>query len=183
MATPNVYADSIEWMSRRLAHRDNIVLSLHPHNDRGTAIAAASGGVAAMGNPAAAAITHVLHNKQEFPLAAGVDDLLVVSIGSGSSSGGTASSGSATPSAGGWRTPLPPRSPSPAEMVRLTAEGVADMVDQAVAMAFGHTCGRNYVRIQVICSFSHTCGHGAVSYLLFEPHTEDTFIHSNSLFR
>lgn len=35
-----------------------------------------------------------------------------------------------------------------AEMVRLTAEGVADMVDQAVAMAFGHTCGRNYVRIQ-----------------------------------
>nr|AGH68276.1 PLP6 [Triticum aestivum] len=54
-----------------------------------TAIAAASGGVAAMGNPAAAAITHVLHNKQEFPLAAGVDDLLVVSIGSGSSSGGT----------------------------------------------------------------------------------------------
>ncbi|KAM0841177.1 hypothetical protein ACQ4PT_059186 [Festuca glaucescens] len=115
--------------------------------DGRTAIAAASGGVAAMGNPAAAAITHVLHNKQEFPLAAGVDDLLVVSIGSGSSSG-TASSGSATPSAGGWRTPIPPRSPSPAEMVRLTAEGVADMVDQAVAMAFGHTCGRNYVRIQ-----------------------------------
>jgi 2-isopropylmalate synthase len=41
MATPNIYADSIEWMSRRLAHRENIVLSLHPHNDRGTAIAAA----------------------------------------------------------------------------------------------------------------------------------------------
>ncbi|OYC95174.1 2-isopropylmalate synthase [Microbacterium sp. Yaish 1] len=41
MATPNVYADSIEWMSRHLAHRENIVLSLHPHNDRGTAIAAA----------------------------------------------------------------------------------------------------------------------------------------------
>lgn len=37
-------------------------------------------------------------------------------------------------------------------MVRLTAEGVADMVDQAVAMAFGHTCGRNYVRIQASCS-------------------------------
>jgi hypothetical protein len=129
--------------------------------DGRTAIAAASGGVAAMGNPAAAAITHVLHNKQEFPLAAGVDDLLVVSIGSGSSSG-TASSGSATPSAGGWRTPIPPRSPSPAEMVRLTAEGVADMVDQAVAMAFGHTCGRNYVRIQVRSQFSHTGG-GAIN--------------------
>ena len=41
MATPNVYADSIEWMSRNLNHRDDVILSLHPHNDRGTAIAAA----------------------------------------------------------------------------------------------------------------------------------------------
>ncbi|WP_278314387.1 2-isopropylmalate synthase [Lolliginicoccus levis] len=41
MATPNVYADSIEWMHRNLARRDSIILSLHPHNDRGTAIAAA----------------------------------------------------------------------------------------------------------------------------------------------
>jgi 2-isopropylmalate synthase len=41
MATPNVYADSIEWMNRNLAHRDSIILSLHPHNDRGTAVAAA----------------------------------------------------------------------------------------------------------------------------------------------
>ncbi|MGW4930413.1 2-isopropylmalate synthase [Agromyces sp. NPDC004153] len=41
MATPNVYADSIEWMSRHLAYRENVILSLHPHNDRGTAIAAA----------------------------------------------------------------------------------------------------------------------------------------------
>ncbi len=41
MATPNIYADSIEWMSRHLNHRENIILSLHPHNDRGTAIAAA----------------------------------------------------------------------------------------------------------------------------------------------
>lgn len=41
MATPNLYADSIEWMSRNLHHRDNVILSLHPHNDRGTAIAAA----------------------------------------------------------------------------------------------------------------------------------------------
>ncbi|MBO0982342.1 2-isopropylmalate synthase [Rathayibacter sp. SD072] len=41
MATPNVYADSIEWMSRNLAQRENIILSLHPHNDRGTAVAAA----------------------------------------------------------------------------------------------------------------------------------------------
>ncbi len=41
MASPNVYADSIEWMSRHLNHRENVILSLHPHNDRGTAIAAA----------------------------------------------------------------------------------------------------------------------------------------------
>jgi len=41
MATPNVYADSIEWMSRNLVRRDSVVLSLHPHNDRGTGIAAA----------------------------------------------------------------------------------------------------------------------------------------------
>lgn len=41
MATPNVYADSIEWMSRNLARRDSVILSLHPHNDRGTGIAAA----------------------------------------------------------------------------------------------------------------------------------------------
>ncbi|MDQ1602460.1 MAG: 2-isopropylmalate synthase [Actinomycetota bacterium] len=41
MATPNIYADSIEWMHRNLAHRDSVVLSLHPHNDRGTAVAAA----------------------------------------------------------------------------------------------------------------------------------------------
>ena len=41
MATPNVYADQIEWMHRNLARRDSIVLSLHPHNDRGTAVAAA----------------------------------------------------------------------------------------------------------------------------------------------
>nr|WP_062340104.1 2-isopropylmalate synthase [Herbidospora sakaeratensis] len=41
MATPNVYADSIEWMHRNLRYRDSIILSLHPHNDRGTAVAAA----------------------------------------------------------------------------------------------------------------------------------------------
>ncbi|GAB83711.1 2-isopropylmalate synthase [Gordonia rubripertincta] len=41
MATPNVYADSIEWMHRNLARRDSIILSLHPHNDRGTGVAAA----------------------------------------------------------------------------------------------------------------------------------------------
>ena len=38
--TPNVYADQIEWMNKYLPERDNVVLSIHPHNDRGTGIAA-----------------------------------------------------------------------------------------------------------------------------------------------
>jgi 2-isopropylmalate synthase len=41
MATPNVYADQIEWFGRHLRGRDAVVLSVHPHNDRGTAVAAA----------------------------------------------------------------------------------------------------------------------------------------------
>jgi len=47
MATPNVYADSIEWMHRNLSRRRSLVLSLHPHNDRGTAVAAAELGLLA----------------------------------------------------------------------------------------------------------------------------------------
>jgi len=41
MATPNIYADQIEWMHRHLDRRDSVIISLHPHNDRGTAVAAA----------------------------------------------------------------------------------------------------------------------------------------------
>ena len=40
-ATPNVYADQIEWMGRQFRSRDSVILSVHPHNDRGTAVAAA----------------------------------------------------------------------------------------------------------------------------------------------
>jgi 2-isopropylmalate synthase len=47
MTTPNTYADSIEWMSRNLERRESVILSLHPHNDRGTAVAAAELGLAA----------------------------------------------------------------------------------------------------------------------------------------
>lgn len=46
-ATPNIYADQIEWMHRRLARRDSVILSLHTHNDRGTAVAAAELGLMA----------------------------------------------------------------------------------------------------------------------------------------
>jgi 2-isopropylmalate synthase len=45
--TPNVYADVVEWFGRQVKHRDRIVLSLHPHNDRGTAVSAAELGVMA----------------------------------------------------------------------------------------------------------------------------------------
>ncbi|MDX9707120.1 MAG: 2-isopropylmalate synthase [Azospira sp.] len=47
VATPNVYADQVEWMHRNLARRDGVVLSLHPHNDRGTGVAAAELGLMA----------------------------------------------------------------------------------------------------------------------------------------
>lgn len=40
MATPNIYADQIEWMCRQFSRRDSIIISLHPHNDRGCAVAA-----------------------------------------------------------------------------------------------------------------------------------------------
>ena len=47
MATPNVYGDQIEWMNENLMNRENISLSLHPHNDRGTAVAASEFGLMA----------------------------------------------------------------------------------------------------------------------------------------
>ncbi|KAG6536301.1 hypothetical protein ZIOFF_001354 [Zingiber officinale] len=97
-----------------------------------TRIAAVGSGIA-MGNPAAAAITHVLNNKPEFPFAVGVDDLMLLSLGANISA-----------------TQKAPRRPakSTAELVRITVDGTADMVDQAIAMAFGHNRINNYVRIQ-----------------------------------
>ncbi|WP_165218406.1 2-isopropylmalate synthase [Affinirhizobium pseudoryzae] len=47
MATPNIYADQIEWMCRNIDNRDNVIISLHPHNDRGTGIAATELGLMA----------------------------------------------------------------------------------------------------------------------------------------
>ncbi|XP_064938549.1 patatin-like protein 3 isoform X1 [Musa acuminata AAA Group] len=87
----------------------------------------AVGAAVAMANPVAAAITHVLHNKPEFPFAAGVQDLMVVSLGASAPA---------------------PAAPGAAELVRIAGEGFADMVDQAVATAFGHGRASNYLRIQ-----------------------------------
>ena len=47
MYTPNIYGDAIEWFHRNVPRRDSVILSLHPHNDRGTAVAAAEFGVMA----------------------------------------------------------------------------------------------------------------------------------------
>ncbi|XP_058100151.1 patatin-like protein 7 [Magnolia sinica] len=101
--------------------------------DGSTRIVAVGGGIA-MSNPTAAAITHVLNNKHEFPFCRGVEDLLVVSLGNGESDYGMYGRRDLTPSAG--------------EFVRIAGEGVADLVDQAVSMAFGHNRTSNYVRIQ-----------------------------------
>ncbi|KAG9439653.1 hypothetical protein H6P81_019818 [Aristolochia fimbriata] len=97
--------------------------------DGQTRIAAVGGGIA-MSNPTAAAITHVLNNKQEFPFARGVGDLMVVSLGNGDS------------------TPCGIMTPAPRDFIRIAGEGVSDMVDQSVSMAFGNRWSSNYVRIQ-----------------------------------
>ncbi|CAL9775778.1 unnamed protein product [Musa acuminata subsp. burmannicoides] len=100
--------------------------------DGRTRIRAVGGGLA-MGNPTAAAITHVLNNRLEFPVATGVEDLLVVSLG-----------GAEAPAA-----PGKPAAPLSAEALSRIAGGAqADVVDQAVAMAFGERRATNYVRIQ-----------------------------------
>ncbi|KAG8083751.1 hypothetical protein GUJ93_ZPchr0016g2515 [Zizania palustris] len=101
--------------------------------DGATRIAAVGSGVA-LGNPTAAAITHVLNNQREFPAAAGINDLLVISIGAGEAGRKVSSLRS-----GRARAP---------EITRIAADGLCDMVDQAVAMAFGHNRTSNYVRIQ-----------------------------------
>ncbi|KAL3570130.1 hypothetical protein D5086_027379 [Populus alba] len=98
--------------------------------DKRTKIVAIDGGIA-MNNPTAAAITHVLNNKQEFPLCNGVENLLVVSLGNGESDFGVQN-----------------QSSTPARFVRIAGEGASDTVDQAVSMAFGPCRASNYVRIQ-----------------------------------
>lgn len=95
----------------------------------------------AMSNPTAAAITHVLHNKQEFPFVRGVEDILVLSVGAG----GMLMEGSfdydqvKTWKAKDWARPL----------ARISGDSAAEMVDHAVAMAFGQSRSSNYVRVQV----------------------------------
>ena len=86
--------------------------------DRRSRLVAVSGEIA-MNNPTAAAITHVLHNKLEFPLCKGVEDLLVVSLGNGVSECGIGS--------------------PPAGLVRIAGEGAADMVQNIIIFIFNES--------------------------------------------
>lgn len=120
--------------------------------DGATSCAAVDGGPT-MGSPAAAAITHVLHNKHEFPFVRGVEDLLVLSIG-GCSGGGSGAAGEAElrrmrrwgPKE--WARPI----------ARIAADGAADLVDHAVARAFGQCRASNYLRIQAKREIMPPCG-------------------------
>ncbi|XP_065030325.1 patatin-like protein 6 [Musa acuminata AAA Group] len=121
--------------------------------DGATACVGVDGGLA-MSNPAAAAITHVLHNKQEFPFVRGVEDLMMLSLGCGEAGGG------ATPVVAEteyrklrrwgpreWAQPI----------ARIAANGAADLVDHAVALAFGQCRNSNYLRVQADISSMGRC--------------------------
>ncbi|KAF3625674.1 Patatin-like protein 8 [Capsicum annuum] len=116
--------------------------------DGKTGCVAVDGGLA-MVNPTAAAITHVLHNKQEFPFVRGVEDILVISLGAGQLLEGSFEYEQVKKwKAKDWAKP----------MARISGDGAADMVDHSVAMAFGQCRSSNYVRIQANgSSFGH-CG-------------------------
>ncbi|XP_048326010.1 patatin-like protein 6 [Ziziphus jujuba] len=116
--------------------------------DKQTRCLAVDGGLA-MSNPTAAAITHVLHNKQEFPFVRGVEDLLVLSIGTGQLLEVSFEHEQVRKwKAKEWARPT----------ARIASDGSADMVDQAVAMAFGQCRSSNYVRIQANGPSLGRCG-------------------------
>eukprot|EP00253_Pinus_taeda_P007088 PITA_07088 len=90
-----------------------------------------------MSNPTAAAITHVVHNKQEFPLVVGVEDLLVLSVGTGQFDQAYNYEKARKWGAEQWAKPV----------ITIVGDGISDTVDHAISTAFGQ-CTRNYVRIQ-----------------------------------
>ncbi|KVI06883.1 patatin-like protein 6 [Cynara cardunculus var. scolymus] len=116
--------------------------------DGKTRCVAVDGGLA-MSNPTAAAITHVLHNKQEFPFVRGVEDLLVLSFGTGQLLEGNYDYNQVK----GWKAKDWAR-----PMARISGDTSADMVDHAISMAFGQSRSSNYVRIQANGSDMGRCG-------------------------
>ncbi|GKU91725.1 hypothetical protein SLEP1_g5552 [Rubroshorea leprosula] len=132
--------------------------------DGQTRCVAVDGGLA-MSNPTAAAITHVLHNKQEFPFVRGVEDLLVLSLGTGQLLEVNYDYEQVRNwKAKDWARP----------MARISGDSSSDSVDQAVAMAFGQCRSSNYVRIQANGSSLGRCdpnvdtdpSHGNVKMLI-----------------
>lgn len=112
--------------------------------DGQTACTAVDGGVV-MNNPAAAAITHVLHNKQEFPFVNGVDDLLVLSLGTGQFDRTYERTHVRGWGSFQWAKP----------MMKIVLDGVSDTVDHVISMAFGDN-RHNYVRVQAMGLPSNT---------------------------
>ncbi|KAF5742536.1 PATATIN-like protein 6 IIB [Tripterygium wilfordii] len=116
--------------------------------DGRTSCVAVDGGLS-MSNPTAAAITHVLHNKQEFPFVRGVEDLLVLSLGTGQ----LVEVSFEYDQVKNWKVKDWAR-----PIARISSDGSADSMDQAVAMAFGQCRSSNYVRIQANGSSLGMCG-------------------------
>ncbi|KAI4384409.1 hypothetical protein MLD38_002573 [Melastoma candidum] len=116
--------------------------------DGRTQCMAVDGGLV-MSNPAVAAITHVLHNKHEFPFVRGVEDLLVLSLGTGQ----LLEVSHDYQRVKGWRA-----KDWAHPMTRISAESSADLMDHSIAMAFSHCNSNNYVRIQANGSSLGRCG-------------------------
>lgn len=101
-----------------------------------------------MNNPTAAAITHVLHNKVEFPNVHGVSDMLVLSLGTGQFDQKYPRKSHRVRHWGAFQWAKP--------VVRIVLDGISDMVDQTVSMSFGAN-REQYLRIQVPRSFFLSC--------------------------
>ncbi|KAJ7556979.1 hypothetical protein O6H91_05G106900 [Diphasiastrum complanatum] len=108
--------------------------------DGSSTCTAVDGGLV-MNNPTAATIAHVLHNKAEFPGAAGVSDLLVLSLGTGQFDRTYEYKKVRSWGAFQWAKPV----------VKIVLDGISDMVDHTISMSFGEV-RQNYVRVQVWCN-------------------------------
>lgn len=116
--------------------------------DGQTACTAIDGGLV-MNNPTVAAVTHVVHNKQEFPSVEGVEDLLVLSVGTGQFDQACDYEKVKRWSAARWAKPV----------MKIAGDGLSETVDHAISTAFGKNM-RNYVRIQA-SAFTDKCMDGA----------------------
>ncbi|KAG0477569.1 hypothetical protein HPP92_012288 [Vanilla planifolia] len=123
----------------------------------GSTVCVGVDGGLAMSNPTAVAITHILHNKQEFPFVRGVEDLIVLSLGCGTTAAATLPETSRGRldyhkirqwGTKEWVRPI----------ARIASDGAADLVDHAVALAFGQCGSANYIRVQANGPSMNRCG-------------------------